>query len=44
VTSGRPCYAGSIPEGSRFISKPYAGPELIREIREVTAAAANTDS
>ncbi len=44
VTSGKTCYAGSVPEGSRFLSKPYAGPELIREIREVTAAAANVDS
>jgi len=39
VTSGKTCYAGSVPRGSKFLSKPYAGPELVRHIREVTAAA-----
>jgi two-component system, response regulator PdtaR len=43
VTSGKTCYAGSIPEGSRFLSKPYAGSELVRHIRQVAKAAGNAD-
>jgi len=44
VTSASPCYAGSVPQGSRFLSKPYVGPELIRHIREVTQSSRKNGS
>ena len=43
VTSALPCYADKVPERCGFLAKPYAGPALVRQIREVTQAAGTMD-
>jgi two-component system, response regulator PdtaR len=43
VTSAFPRYADKVPERCGFLSKPYTGPELIRQIREVTMPAGSSD-
>jgi two-component system, response regulator PdtaR len=44
VTSALPRYADKVPESCGFLLKPYAGPELIRQIRQAAHPAGTTES
>ncbi len=43
VTSAFPRYGNHVPEGCGFLSKPYAGPELIRQIWEAAQPTGSAD-